>query len=1280
MKVFTKWIMTFALLCIAGMVNAAEYEIDQKFTSVADLEGQLFCIVNEADGKAIYNKDAQNLAYDSYSDALSGTAYLWKIHSLAEESDSEVLSCFTLEAVKADGSSIGLWGNPAIYLNSGAEGGFDGCFVLGLNNQFGQDLQYGGIWEIEYADGQGFALKNKARGGYFTGVNPAPSGSDPVYWTFGTLKEKENTDPTPEPTEITKYYIQNIASGLWWGAGNAWGTQASLLQHPEYVTLAKMPDGTYTMESQVSNGDKKIYFNGSYMDSDTPVSLTLSETNGKYTIAKGDIYYGYNGENTIIDEGGVALGDNAYWKLFTESEMLASLAKATKEKPANATFLILDPNFGRNNRNKGAWTGDEFSVGGENTNFNAEKWGGNSETFDISQSVEAPNGLYKITWNGFYRYNNTTENTNDVAVSAHADGTEAINSFVYINGTDYPLMSIADDEASTALGGTLPFSQKDATAAFEKGIYEQNAEVTVEDGKLTIGIKKTSHPGCDWTVWDNFRISYLGNGSAPAADEDPELVAPEGWTSVITNGNLAGDDVTNYIAKEYPATDPVGATIAAGAGKNESRGIIVKSQDKAANPWDSQFWINMNETLPAGTKVHVEFDYKADNAGKVGTQSHAAPGNYLHWAAIGDVEFTTEWQHFSNDFTVASEANNMQSIAFNLNDVATANNYYFDNFGVWIEKLAPVSEWTDLIVNGDIEGGNMECFYVTEQGVGGPFLALATAGIGKDGSKAVKIQSADEPAQDWDTQFFVRLPYQVPAGTKFKFSFDYKASVEGGADTQCHNEPGQYIHYTCAGSPTFTTEWQHYENEGIVASQCDGSDNDGGYKNIFQTIAFNLAKNKVATEFIIDNVKFEVPTDVVASLEKNPAVDPTPYPVPLEEGLVEITQDQGKTLDDFARTELVEGDDYNTYTATADLQVAFKMYDIDVKDCDYVVVKFAEPVAKGWCIAFWAQGGTDNVEIPEGSTEYKYVFTDDPKCAIANDILPQICMLTLWGAEKPLVAKVTGIYKHQVAAPVETAHTWDFTKWSEETVANLKAESAKVTVYDDPDKEGNTMCTDNGALWSDHEKAEGKTCDTYTASKDNCFWSMDEETELTANGVAIAELKGLIFDASYAKSRSIAIAVNYPSTSLGTYNGPSYLWLGGKGKTCFTIPAVKGGSIIKIGVESHKSSDARGVQLIAGETELTDPEGNAVTVPTTYVEQTWQVPAGEAVNVTVKNTNGCHIYFIDAEQDEDALTSISTVKSTIAQDGIIYNLSGQKMSGSLKKGLYIINGKKVVIK
>ena len=134
------------------------------------------------------------------------------------------------------------------------------------------------------------------------------------------------------------------------------------------------------------------------------------------------------------------------------------------------------------------------------------------------------------------------------------------------------------------------------------------------------------------------------------------------------------------------------------------------------------------------------------------------------------------------------------------------------------------------------------------------------------------------------------------------------------------------------------------------------------------------------------------------------------------EDLIEIAQDQGTTLDDFTRTAFVEGEDYNTYTASGQLNVAFKMFDIDVKGCDYVTVRFAEPAPKGWYLAFWGKSDTHSVAVPEGATEFIYnwsTYTEYPS-AVENDVLPQICMLTLFDqVTYPLEAKVTGVYKHK---------------------------------------------------------------------------------------------------------------------------------------------------------------------------------------------------------------------------------------------------------------------------
>ena len=677
------------------------------------------------------------------------------------------------------------------------------------------------------------------------------------------------------------YYIYNPASGKYMGAGSSWGTHAVInTEGLDYILTYTAADGKYTIDSQVSNGGNSHFLNGEWNDGGAMGWIFAKTADGELTISNGSAFL------TVQENGEVLLKEDAtveaaHWVLKTKAERVAELAAATKAAPVNASFLIAANNFSRNDlRNKTAWTGDDFGVGGDNTNMNAEKWGGNSQTFDIKQTVELPNGIYKVTWNGYYRYNNTSDNTNDVAASTHADGTEVINSFVYLNNKDYALTSIAD-EAAVAAFGKMPFSQGDASAAFGQGLYEQSAEVTIEEGQLIIGIKKINHPGTDWTVWDNFRLSYLGEADGP---DDPVIKAPEGWTNLVANGNLAGDQNANYFSKEAPSSEIKTAAIVAGAGKGRSHGIVVKSADNPSQAWDTQFWIKFNETLTTGSKLHVEFDYAASKAAKGTTQAHGNPGDYQHWACIGDVNFTTEWQHFSKDIDVTADmatGNNgkgLISIAFNLAEEKSATEYYFDNFGVWAQIAELPKEWKDIMVNGNMEGESMECFYVTEQGVGGPFVAIATDGIGKNGSKAVKVQSADNPTNNWDTQFFIRMPYQIPAGTAFKISFDYKADVAGGFETQAHANPGQYIHWACCGSGNFTTEWQTYTAEGAIPSECDGTQADGGFLKIFQSIAFNLALNKAATQFIFDNVKFEIPKDVADTLTPNPDENAKPYP------------------------------------------------------------------------------------------------------------------------------------------------------------------------------------------------------------------------------------------------------------------------------------------------------------------------------------------------------------------------------------------------------------------
>jgi len=160
---------------------------------------------------------------------------------------------------------------------------------------------------------------------------------------------------------------------------------------------------------------------------------------------------------------------------------------------------------------------------------------------------------------------------------------------------------------------------------------------------------------------------------------------------------------------------------------------------------------------------------------------------------------------------------------------------------------------TNIITNSDLEGDDVSCFYARENYVENQDILHATIvnGVGKDGSRGFVVQSVDNPEEAWTSQFFVRLTQPLPVGTKYRFSFDYKASQDADAHMECHHEPSEYI-YGWFGGTSFTTSWQHYESEGTITEE------QSPYDNQMRTIAFNLSEINTATTYYFDNIVFEI--------------------------------------------------------------------------------------------------------------------------------------------------------------------------------------------------------------------------------------------------------------------------------------------------------------------------------------------------------------------------------------------------------------------------------------
>ena len=168
----------------------SEFEQDQKLTSLSELSGKAFVIYNENTHNAFYGSENQNLGYASLASALLKTNAT--ICFKAEPSGSNYL----LRALTPAGTEYMVFGQPG-YLNSQPTTGW--CsFILGLNNQNGQDVENGAVWEITYVANKGFTLRNMATGKYLQDAAPAKYDS-PAYFSFYTIREK-GTNGIDAPT------------------------------------------------------------------------------------------------------------------------------------------------------------------------------------------------------------------------------------------------------------------------------------------------------------------------------------------------------------------------------------------------------------------------------------------------------------------------------------------------------------------------------------------------------------------------------------------------------------------------------------------------------------------------------------------------------------------------------------------------------------------------------------------------------------------------------------------------------------------------------------------------------------------------------------------------------------------------------------------------------------------------------------------------------------------------------------------------------------------------
>ena len=215
--------------------------------------------------------------------------------------------------------------------------------------------------------------------------------------------------------------------------------------------------------------------------------------------------------------------------------------------------------------------------------------------------------------------------------------------------------------------------------------------------------------------------------------------------------------------------------------------------------------------------------------------------------------------------------------------------------------------------------------------------------------------------------------------------------------------------------------------------------------------------------------------------------------------------------------------------------------------------------------------------------------------------------------------------------------TWDFREgFSVKTVNALKADQEEFGA----DK-----------YWRNYESDNTKADEQH-------FWNASKSAKnsdgfaCTHNGgqeKVISELDGLVLGMSNAKKFVITYdgaqapnefaAEGGPAIGEMIPHGKSYVWLNGKNETIKFSAEVN--QTIKIAVESHavnksKLGDARGISLSTSAGTLT-PKFEGSPVPVYYTEYEWDLTgdAGTVADLTIKSTNGCHIYYIIVGDGDD---------------------------------------------
>jgi len=215
------------------------------------------------------------------------------------------------------------------------------------------------------------------------------------------------------------------------------------------------------------------------------------------------------------------------------------------------TNAIVNASYDSNNNN--GWSGTSITAV---TYGCAEQY---SKNYDYYQTITGlPAGSYRVGVQAFYRAGYATNDYSSLYDASYS------NAKLYAtgNGTTnmVDVMRASAEAVSSKLGGSessvgnglyIPNNMQAASIYFAAGMYKNYVDVVVgSDGVLTIGIKKDATISGDWTIFDNWTLTYMGVRSAI---DYSDMIVNNSYSSNNNNGwgGTSVTAVTYTCAEQY---------------------------------------------------------------------------------------------------------------------------------------------------------------------------------------------------------------------------------------------------------------------------------------------------------------------------------------------------------------------------------------------------------------------------------------------------------------------------------------------------------------------------------------------------------------------------------------------------------------------------------------------------------------------------------------------------------------------------------------------------------